>query len=212
MVVSDTAPGPGSPDRRVKRRLRESVQGFRSLLFRRKCLNVVGERVKGEKTVSPFTIPAVPQRNRCCALRSPPGPQPAVGSTRHHCLDSPLSAIPGGQPLSSVLRFADFSGHQGIAAYHVVSETYPQRHENLPEAARCACPGYSSADGWKPVAPVSAAPPGKSAAEYCRVAKHPRRRCFADYLLSTAIMVTNGWYCHGTLPPFWYIFEMVPSR
>ena len=83
----------GSPDRRVKRRLRESVQGFRSLLFRRKCLNVVGERVKGEKTVSPFTIPAAPQRNRCCALRSPPGPQPAVGSTRpysSHPWDSPL--------------------------------------------------------------------------------------------------------------------------
>ena len=106
----------GSPDRRVKRRLRDAVEGFRSPLFRRKCLTVVRERVKGEKTVSPFTIPAVPQRNRCCALRSPPGPQPAVGSTRHHCLDSPLSAIPGGQPLSSVLRFADFSGHQGIAA------------------------------------------------------------------------------------------------
>ena len=198
---------------------------------------MVRERVKGEKTVSPFTIPAVPQRNRCCALRSPPGPQPAVGSTRHYsshpwdsplrgqrkrcskllqailsCLDSPLSAIPGGQPLSSALRFADFSGGQGISAYHVVSETYPLLHENLPEAARRACPSYSSADGWKPVAPVSAAPPGKSAAEYCRVAKHPRRRCFADYLLSTAIMVTNGWYCHGTLPPFWYIFEMVPSR
>ena len=118
------------------------------------------ERVKGEKTVSPFTIPAVPQRNRCCALRSPPGPQPAVGSTRHYsshpwdsplrgqrkrcskllqailsCLDSPLSAIPGGQPLSSGLRFADFSGHQGIAVYPVVSEAYPPRHETLPEAA-----------------------------------------------------------------------------
>ena len=158
-LIRATFPRFGSPDRRVKRRLRESVQGFRSLLFRRKCLNVVGERVKGEKTVSPFTIPAVPQRNRCCALRSPPGPQPAVGSTRPYsshpwdsplrgqrkrcskllqailsCLDSPLSAIPGGQPLSSGLRFTDFSGHQGIAAYHVVSETYPQRHENLPGA------------------------------------------------------------------------------
>ena len=131
----------GSPDRRVKRRLRDAVEGFRSPLFRRKCLTVVRERVKGEKTVSPFTIPAVPQRNRCCALRSPPGPQPAVGSTRPYsshpwdsplrgqrkrcskllqailsCLDSPLAAIPGGQPLSSVLRFADFSGGQGIAA------------------------------------------------------------------------------------------------
>ena len=85
--------GFGSPDRRVKRRLRESVQGFRSLLSRRKCLTVVGERVKGEKTVSPFTIPAVPQRNRCCAPRSPPGPQPAVGPTRRyssHLWDSPL--------------------------------------------------------------------------------------------------------------------------
>ncbi len=45
-------------------------------------MTVARERVKGEKTVSPFTIPAVPQRNRCCALRSPPDPQPAVGSTR----------------------------------------------------------------------------------------------------------------------------------
>ena len=123
-LIRATFPRFGSPDRRVKRRLRESVQGFRSLLFRRKCLNVVGERVKGEKTVSPFTIPAVPQRNRCCALRSPPGPQPAVGSTRHRCLDSPLAAIPGGQPLSSDLRFADFSGHPGIAASLVVSERY----------------------------------------------------------------------------------------
>ena len=134
-LIRATFPRFSSPDRRVKRRLRESVQGFRSLLFRRKCLTVVGERVKGEKTVSPFTIPAVPQRNRCCALRSPPGPQPAVGSTRHRCLDSPLAAIPGGQPLSSALRFADFSGHQGIAVYPVVSEAYPPRHETLPEAA-----------------------------------------------------------------------------
>ncbi len=47
-------------------------------------MTVARERVKGEKTVSPFTIPAVPQRNRCCALRSPPDPQPAVGSTRRH--------------------------------------------------------------------------------------------------------------------------------
>ena len=133
--ASDIALGPGSPDRRDKRRLRDGVEGFRSLLSRRKCLTVVRERVKGEKTVSPFTIPAVPQRNRCCALRSPPGPQPAVGSTRPPCLDSPLSAIPGGQPLSSDLRLADFSGGQGIAAYHVVSETYPLLHENLPEAA-----------------------------------------------------------------------------
>ena len=150
----------GSPDRRVKRRLRDGGEGFRSLLFRRKCLTAVGERVKGEKTVSPFTIPAVPQRNRCCALRSPPGPQPAVGSTRPYsshlwdsplrgqrkrcskllqailsCLDSPLSAIPGGQPLSSVLRFADFSGGQGIAASHVVSEISPLLYETLPEAA-----------------------------------------------------------------------------
>ncbi|QLT10762.1 hypothetical protein HV299_21385 [Klebsiella grimontii] len=37
--------------------------------------------------------------------------------------------------MSSDLRFADFSGGQGIAAYHVVSETYPLLHENLPEAA-----------------------------------------------------------------------------
>jgi len=118
-----------------------NVYVFRSPLFGRKCISVEREWVKGEKIVSPFTIPAVPQRNRCCALRSPPGPQPAVGSTRHYsshpwdsplrgqrkrcskllqailsCLDSPLAAIPGGQPLSSVLRFADFSGGQGIAA------------------------------------------------------------------------------------------------
>ena len=129
------------PGQAWQRRLRDGVEGFRSLLSHRKYLTVVRERVKGEKTVSPFIIPAVPQRNRCCALRSPPGPQPAVGSTRPYsshpwdsplrgqrkrcskllqailsCLDSPLSAIPGGQPLSSVLRFADFSGGQGIAA------------------------------------------------------------------------------------------------
>ena len=190
--ASDIALGPGSPDRRDKRRLRDGVEGFRSLLSRRKCLTVERERVKGEKTVSPFTIPAVPQRNRCCAPRSPPGPQPAVGSTRHPCLDSPLSAIPGGQPLSSDLRFADFSGGQGIAAYHVVSETYPLLHENLPEAVLRTCPGYpichpptpspkipgrgvnaipgySFADGWKPVAPVSAAPPGRLAADAYRL-------------------------------------------
>ncbi len=125
-------------------------KGFRSLLSRRKYLTVVRERVKGEKTVSPFTIPAVPQRNRCCALRSPPGPQPAVGSTRHYsshpwdsplrgqrkrcskllqailsCLDSPLAAIPGGQPLSSVLRFADFSGAR--ASLHLtLFQKYPR--------------------------------------------------------------------------------------
>ncbi len=134
--------GPGARGREIgQRRLRDGVEGFRSPSSRRKCLIEARERVKGEKTVSPFTIPAVPQRNRCCALRSPPGPQPAVGSTRPYsshpwdsplrgqrkrcskllqailsCLDSPLSAIPGGQPLSSVLRFADFSGGQGIAA------------------------------------------------------------------------------------------------
>ena len=86
--------------------------------------------------------------------------------------------------MSSDLRFADFSGGQGIAAYHVVSEIYPLLHENLPEAALRACPGYPiclpqapspeipgrgvsalpgllPADGWNPVAPVSEAPPGK---------------------------------------------------
>ncbi len=41
-----------------------------------------GDRVKGKITVFPLTIPAVPHGNRCCALRSPPGLQPAVGSTR----------------------------------------------------------------------------------------------------------------------------------
>ena len=79
-----------------------------------------GDRVKGKITVFPLTIPAVPHGNRCCALRSPPGLQPAVGSTRparpfraRSCLDSPLAAIPGGQPLSCGLRFADFSGEPG---------------------------------------------------------------------------------------------------
>ena len=55
-------------------------------------------------------FPTAPQRNRCFALRSPPDLLPAVGSTRHPCLASPLAAIHGVQPLSSGLRFADFSG------------------------------------------------------------------------------------------------------
>ena len=58
----------------------------------------------------PLSIPAAPRRNRCFALRSPPDLLPAVGSTRHPCLASPLAAIHGVQPLSSGLRFADFSG------------------------------------------------------------------------------------------------------
>ena len=174
--ASDIALGPGSPDRRDKRRLRDGVEGFRSLLSRRKCLTVVRERVKGEKTVSPFTIPAVPQRNRCCALRSPPGPQPAVGSTRRY----------SSHPWDSPLRV------QGIAASHVVSEAYRSCTNTVPEAVLRTCPGYpichpptpspkipgrgvnaipgySFADGWKPVAPVSAAPPGRLAADAYRL-------------------------------------------
>ncbi len=58
----------------------------------------------------PLSIPAAPRRNRCFALRSPPDLLPAVGSTRRPCLASPLAAIHGVQPLSSGLRFADFSG------------------------------------------------------------------------------------------------------
>ena len=86
-------------------------------------------------TAAPLSIPAAPQRNRCSALRSPPDRLPAVGSTRDYsshpwdsplrgqrkrcskllpailsCLVSPPATIHGVQPLSSGLRFADFSG------------------------------------------------------------------------------------------------------
>jgi len=153
----------GSPDRRVKRRLRESVQGFRSPLSRRKCLTVVGERVKGEKTVSPFTIPAVPQRNRCCALRSPPGPQPAVGTrpipgtrpygasasavqncSRQFCRVSirlcppSLAASPclptSGSPISAGTRA---SLHITLFQRHIVAARTSSRRRRLR-----ACPGY----------------------------------------------------------------------
>ncbi|WP_231564338.1 hypothetical protein, partial [Enterobacter sp. Bisph1] len=36
--------------------------------------------------------------NRCFALRSPPAHLPAVGSTRHPWLDSPLAAIRAASP------------------------------------------------------------------------------------------------------------------
>ena len=76
----------------------DPAEEFRSLSIRRTYLTLPGERVKGKKTVFPLTIPAVPQRNRCCALRSPPGPQPAVGSTRRDSSlpwDSPLRGSAG---------------------------------------------------------------------------------------------------------------------
>ena len=78
-----------------------------------------GERAKGA-TAAPLAIPAAPQRNRCCALRSPPARLPAVGSIRppasfrlwppslaaspcHPASGSPVSA--GTQPLASLSLF-----------------------------------------------------------------------------------------------------------
>jgi hypothetical protein len=78
-----------------------------------------GERAKGA-TAAPLAIPAAPQRNRCCALRSPPARLPAVGSIRppasyrlwppsmaaspcHPASGSPVSA--GTQPLALISLF-----------------------------------------------------------------------------------------------------------
>ncbi|HEB4991005.1 TPA: hypothetical protein R0E75_006223 [Klebsiella michiganensis] len=47
--------------------------------------------------------------------------------------------------------------------------------DTVPEAALRACPGYRIADVGEPVAPVSAAPPGKQAAEYFRPGLFPAR-------------------------------------
>jgi hypothetical protein len=89
---------------------------------------------------SPYQSPWPRQRNRCFALRSPPVPLPAAGSTRGYsshpwdsplrgqrkrcsksfqtilsCLVSPQPAIPGGLTLLSGLRFADFKrGHKPV--------------------------------------------------------------------------------------------------
>ena len=184
----------GSPDRRVKRRLRESVQGFRSPLSRRKCLTVVGERVKGEKTVSPFTIPAVPQRNRCCALRSPPGPQPAVGTrpipgtrpygasasavqncSRQFCRVS-IRLCPPSLAASPCLRSSGSPISAGARA--LLHDTLFQKHirsgMKISRRRRCrACPGYGLPAICGPVARLSAAQAGKKPQQYHVAAYSP---------------------------------------
>ena len=96
-----------------------SVEGSVHFAFRVKRDAADGERAKGA-TAAPLAIPAAPQGNRCCALRSPPARLPAVGSIRppasfrlwppslaaspcHPASGSPVSA--GTQPLALISLF-----------------------------------------------------------------------------------------------------------
>jgi len=75
------------------------------------CTPRCGERAKGACR-RPLCNPRGPATKSVLrtALTSRPAACGRLNSTS--CLDSPLAAIPGVQPLSSGLRFADFSGGQ----------------------------------------------------------------------------------------------------
>jgi hypothetical protein len=160
-------PGPvpeeeiGYPDRRGSAAsgtvLRDSVHYYPT-----ENISPWRERVKGEKTVSLYN-PRGPAKksvlrtallpdSACGRLNStllvPSRDSPLRGQRSAvqnapailSCLDSPLSAIPGGQPLSSVLRFADFSGARAL-----LHDTLFQKHirsgMKISRRRRCrACP------------------------------------------------------------------------
>ncbi|WP_222614930.1 hypothetical protein, partial [Klebsiella pneumoniae] len=72
--------------------------------------------------------------------------------------------------LSSDLRFADFSGGQGIAACPIVSERYQQLTENPPEAALPRLSGL-------PNLPPSGSGPGNPGSRRKRLTRAtPRKR------------------------------------
>ncbi|MCW9600099.1 hypothetical protein, partial [Klebsiella michiganensis] len=60
-----------------------------------------------------------------------------------------------------------------------------------PEAARCACPGYRSADGGEPVARLSAAQAGKKTAARHQAAHLSRRRRVAPVRATDPQAVVN---------------------
>ncbi|WP_373170511.1 hypothetical protein, partial [Klebsiella sp. Q11] len=60
-----------------------------------------------------------------------------------------------------------------------------------PEAARCACPGYRSADGCEPVARLSAAQAGKKTAARHPASHLPRRRRVAPVRATDPQAVVN---------------------
>ena len=121
--------------------------------------------MKGEKTVSPFTIPAVPQRNRSYALRSSPG--------------SPISA--GARASLHITLFQrhirccmKISRRRRVAPVRATRSASLRRRAGNPGSRRKRLTRATlPADGWKPVAPVSAAPPGRTAVyttrAYCSI-------------------------------------------
>ena len=117
--------------------------------------------MKGEKTVSPFTIPAVPQRNRSYALRSSPGSPISAGAR------ASLHITLFQRHIRCCMKISRRRRLRACPGYPICHPPTPS--PKIPGRGVNAIPGYSFADGWKPVAPVSAAPPGRLAADAYRL-------------------------------------------
>ncbi len=90
----------------------------------------------------------------CCACpgyRSADGCEPVARSAQRHREENRSKASGSAPSPEAATRSASREENRSKAPGSAPS----------PEAARCACPGYRSADGCEPVARLSAAPPGR---------------------------------------------------